>query len=114
MHPQYKLKESPIPSDEEESSEESSDDEFGPKKPKVDPDDPVARELFKELREVHYPAILILHLSRQGKKEKHLIILIFQRQRLRLTRQKHVSFTPLEAIMRSQNVRKGFEKCESL
>ena len=49
MHPQYKLKESPIPSDEEESSEESSDDEFGPKKPKVDPDDPVARELFKEL-----------------------------------------------------------------
>ena len=47
MHPQYKLKESPIPSDEEESSEESSDDEFGPKKPKVDPDDPVARELFK-------------------------------------------------------------------
>ena len=49
MHSQYKLKESPIPSDEEESSEESSDDEFGPKKPKVDPDDPVARELFKEL-----------------------------------------------------------------
>ena len=68
MHPQYKLKESPIPSDEEESSEESSDDEFGPKKPKVDPDDPVARELFKELREVYYLVILILHLSRQGKK----------------------------------------------
>ena len=43
------MKESPIPSDEEESSEESSDDEFGPKKPKVDPDDPVARELLKEL-----------------------------------------------------------------
>ena len=43
-HFQYKLKESPIPSDEEESSEESSDDEFGPKKPKVDPDDPVARK----------------------------------------------------------------------
>ena len=64
MHSQYKLKESPIPSDEEESSEESSDDEFGPKKPKVDPDDPVARELFKELREVHYSVILILHLSR--------------------------------------------------
>ena len=51
LHSQYKLKESPIPSDEEESSEESSDDEFGPKKPKVDPDDPVARELFKELKE---------------------------------------------------------------
>ena len=41
---QYKLKESPIPSDEEESSEEESDDEFGSKKPKVDPDDPVARK----------------------------------------------------------------------
>ena len=90
------MKESPIPSDEEESSEESSDDEFGPKKPKVDPDDPVARELLKELLR----NTLFSHFDNApeslGKKEKkhYLIILIFQRQRLRLTRQKHVSFTP--------------------
>ena len=39
---QYKIAESPIPSAEEESS--SEDEEDGPRKPKVDPDDPVARE----------------------------------------------------------------------
>ena len=39
---QYKIAESPIPSAEEESS--SEDEEDGPRKPKVDPDDPVARK----------------------------------------------------------------------
>ena len=39
---QYKIAESPIPSAEEESS--SEDEEDGPRKPKIDPDDPVARE----------------------------------------------------------------------
>jgi len=37
----YKIAESPIPSAEEESS--SEDEEDGPRKPKIDPDDPVAQ-----------------------------------------------------------------------
>ena len=73
MHPQYKLKESPIPSDEEESSEESSDDEFGPKKPKVDPDDPVARELFKELSRNTLFSHFDIAPESLGKKEENII-----------------------------------------
>ena len=104
------MKESPIPSDEEESSEESSDDEFGPKKPKVDPDDPVARELFKEIREVHYSVILILNLSRQGKKRKTFNHFDISEAKAAADKAKACKFYPiLEAIMRSQNVRKGFE-----
>ena len=42
--PQYKIAESPVPSEEEEEESEEEDDGFGPKKPAVDPDDPVARK----------------------------------------------------------------------
>ena len=44
--PQYKIAESPVPSEEEEEESEEEDDGFGPKKPAVDPDDPVARKFL--------------------------------------------------------------------
>merc|ERR1712010_164750 len=39
----YKIAESPVPSEEEEEESEEEDDGFGPKKPAVDPGDPVAQ-----------------------------------------------------------------------
>merc|ERR1712107_269123 len=39
----YKIAESPVPSEDEEEESEDEDDGFGPKKPAVDPDDPVAQ-----------------------------------------------------------------------
>ena len=44
IDPQYKIAESPVPSEDEEEESEEEDDGFGPKKPAVDPDDPVARK----------------------------------------------------------------------
>jgi len=46
---QYKIAESPVPSEDEEEESEDEDDGFGPKKPAVDPDDPVAREFSPEM-----------------------------------------------------------------
>ena len=46
--PQYKLATTPPPSeDEEEESSDEEEDGFGPKKEKVDPNDPVASEQNK-------------------------------------------------------------------
>merc|ERR1712183_593718 len=42
----YKIAESPVPSEEEEEESEEEDDGFGPKKPAVDPDDPIVLSLF--------------------------------------------------------------------